>query len=113
MRFLVCGGRDYRDSMRLEAILANRVKRSDLVITGGAGGADGMATGWALRSGIATCIFPAPWDAHEYEGGPRRNQWMIDHGKPDLVIAFPGGAGTADMVRRAREAGIEVVEVEA
>lgn len=31
--------------------------------------------------------------------------------KPDLVIAFPGGRGTADMVRRARAAGIEVREI--
>ena len=29
--------------------------------------------------------------------------------KPDLVLAFPGGRGTADMVRRAKEAGIRVV----
>jgi predicted Rossmann-fold nucleotide-binding protein len=31
--------------------------------------------------------------------------------KPDLVVAFPGGSGTADMVSRARGAGIEVIEV--
>jgi hypothetical protein len=36
---------------------------------------------------------------------------MIDEGKPELVIAFPGGSGTADMVRRARAANIPVIEV--
>lgn len=36
---------------------------------------------------------------------------MIDEGKPDLVVALPGGRGTADMVRRAKKHGIEVVEV--
>ena len=36
---------------------------------------------------------------------------MLDEGKPDLVVAFPGGKGTADMTRRAREAGIEAIEV--
>lgn len=35
---------------------------------------------------------------------------MIFEGKPDLVVAFPGGAGTADMVSRARRAGIDVLE---
>ena len=30
----------------------------------------------------------------------------------DLVVAFPGGPGTADMVRRARAAGIKVLEVD-
>jgi hypothetical protein len=34
-------------------------------------------------------------------GGPKRNQQMLEEGKPDLVLAFPGGRGTADMVRRA------------
>jgi hypothetical protein len=33
-------------------------------------------------------------------------------GKPDLVIAFPGGRGTADMVARARKAGVPVEVVE-
>jgi hypothetical protein len=33
---------------------------------------------------------------------------MIDEGKPDLVIAFPGGRGAADMVSRAIKAGIRV-----
>ena len=40
-----------------------------------------------------------------------RNQRMLDEGKPDLVVAFPGGRDTADMVRRARSAGVEVVEI--
>jgi ABC-type sugar transport system substrate-binding protein len=36
---------------------------------------------------------------------------MLDEGKPDIVVAFPGGTGTADMVRRARKAGVVVIEV--
>lgn len=40
--------------------------------------------------------------------GPIRNQRMLDEGKPDLVVAFPGGRGTADMVRRAKAAGVPV-----
>lgn len=44
--------------------------------------------------------------------GPIRNQHMIDTAKPDLVVSFPGGAGTADMVRRAKAAGVRVIEVE-
>lgn len=34
---------------------------------------------------------------------------MLTDGQPDLVVAFPGGRGTADMVRRARAAGVETV----
>lgn len=36
---------------------------------------------------------------------------MIDEGRSNLVLAIPGGRGTADMVRRARAAGIEVREI--
>jgi hypothetical protein len=32
-------------------------------------------------------------------------------GKPDLVVAFPGGRGTANMVKQARAAGVAVMEV--
>ena len=35
---------------------------------------------------------------------------MLDERRPDLVVAFPGGRGTADMVGRARSAGIEVID---
>jgi ABC-type Fe3+-hydroxamate transport system substrate-binding protein len=41
--------------------------------------------------------------------GPIRNGRMLEY-KPDLVIAFPGGRGTANMVKQARKAGIAVVE---
>jgi predicted Rossmann-fold nucleotide-binding protein len=31
--------------------------------------------------------------------------------KPDLVVAFPGGTGTADMVAQAKAAGVAVMEL--
>jgi hypothetical protein len=36
---------------------------------------------------------------------------MLREGKPDLVIAFPGGRGTAHMTRIALEAGLKVIEI--
>jgi len=38
------------------------------------------------------------WDELGKKAGPLRNQRMLDEGKPDLVVAFPGGGGTKDMV---------------
>ena len=49
---------------------------------------------------------PADWTKHGKAAGPIRNQKMLDE-CPDLVVAFPGGKGTADMVRRAMKAGID------
>jgi hypothetical protein len=37
---------------------------------------------------------------------------MLYEGKPDLVVAFPGGKGTAMMVDIATKAGVKVIKVE-
>ena len=47
----------------------------------------------------------------EAEDGLSRNQRMIEIGSPDLVVAFPSGEGTEHMVRLAKAASIEVLEV--
>lgn len=67
-----------------------------------------MAGYWARKRGLTNRKFPANWDAHGRAAGAIRNKQMLLEGKPDLVIAFPGGRGTADMVRRAQEAGVVV-----
>lgn len=36
---------------------------------------------------------------------------MLDEGKPHAVIAFPGGAGTANMIKLAKNKGIPVLHV--
>lgn len=117
MRVLVCGGRDFSDRDMLARALAPykpvpvTAVCEHKIIAGGATGADALAIEWAEVFGVPFRIFPANWKEHGRAAGPIRNQRMIDEGKPDLVIAFPGGRGTADMVSRARKAGIEVVEV--
>ncbi len=109
MRVLVCGGRDYRNvSAVRHALEVLHAKRGIvLVIEGGATGADTLAREWAQRRGVEVMTFAADWQAGR-RAGPIRNQRMIDEGKPDGVIAFPGGRGTADMIRRAEAAGLKV-----
>jgi hypothetical protein len=113
MRVLVCGGRDFDNRAMLNAALdrlhAERV--FSLVIAGGARGADTLAEDWANARGIACDVYRGDWEGLGRKAGPIRNKQMLDEGKPDLVVAFPGGRGTAHMVRIAREAGVEVVEV--
>jgi len=115
MRVLVCGGRDYRDWPAFLAALdaAHAEQEIEAVIHGCAKGADDMAATWAsIEVGITELRFPANWKAHGRAAGPLRNQRMLDEGKPDLVLAFPGGRGTADMVRRAEAAGVPVPKPE-
>ena len=113
MRVLVCGGREFANRRMLnEALDQLHLKRGiALIISGGARGADAMAAWWAKGAGVPCDVYQADWIGLGRKAGPIRNQRMLDEGKPDLVVAFPGGRGTANMLRRAREAGIEVIEV--
>lgn len=114
MRVLVCGGRDYADRKHLSETLDVILKQSDrapydVLIHGGAPGADMLANDWAQGKLVQVRMFTADWHRLGKAAGPIRNQQMLDEGKPDLVVAFPGGKGTADMVARAEKAGVRVV----
>lgn len=110
-RVLVCGGRNYGNIKAVFDTLDQLQPEPELIIHGSASGADRIAQTWSDSAGVCCLAFPAKWRLHGRAAGPIRNQAMIDEGKPDLVIAFPGGAGTADMVRRAREARIPIMQV--
>jgi hypothetical protein len=110
MKILACGGRSYLNRDRVFRSLDEL--KPDHVIHGGASGADSLAGIWARNRGVALTVYKADWEKHGSAAGPIRNQQMLDEGKPDLVVAFPGGKGTADMVKRAKRAGIKIVEIE-
>ncbi|MDO6967009.1 SLOG family protein [Rhizobium alvei] len=127
-KVLVCGGRhfgvyppaatdDKRKRVRAEMRLANETldcihvdRKITRIINGGASGADTLARAWAERKMVSCLTEIADWSKYGKAAGPMRNQKMLDEYKPDLVVAFPGGRGTADMVSRARVAGVEVIE---
>ena len=116
MRVLVCGGRDYGETdtdQMAEIYFAIRDIHEktpiDALIHGDSRGADRCAGSLAKELGIKVVPVPADWRTHGKAAGPIRNQRMIDDFKPDLVLAFPGGRGTADMVARAEAAKIKVV----
>ena len=111
MRVLVCGGRNYSDEGRLTEVLDD-LKPTE-IIHGGARGADSLAEKWAATRQVPCHVYPADWRRHGRAAGPIRNREMLEQSKPDLVVAFPGGRGTAHMVRIARAAGHRVIEVEA
>jgi hypothetical protein len=119
-RVLVCGGRDFNDVpliwKTLDLLCA--VKRFQHVIDGASDdvtgpyvGADYWAHQWAVARDMGTTRFLADWARLRKAAGPIRNKQMLTEGMPKLVVAFPGGKGTANMVAQARAAGIEVIEV--
>jgi len=108
MRVLVCGGREYDDWQHLAETLYPLLTAHGVLIQGGAKGADFLARVFAKWRGVPVKEYRANWERHGKAAGGIRNQLMLDDAKPDLVVAFPGGRGTADMVRRAERAGVPV-----
>lgn len=110
-RVLVFGGRDYHDAVCMEKVLRQKLIDGDIVIHGGAIGADSLAGNVAGRIlGYNVEVFPADWDQHGNRAGPIRNQEMLDSGV-DFAIGFPGGRGTADMLSRLKKAGVPGVQI--
>lgn len=101
------------DIPRLVEILTllHEVTPFTLIIEGGARGADRLARNYAKVMDIPCETYDAEWDKYGRGAGPIRNKRMLIEGKPDLVVAFPGGGGTANMIEQSRKAGIRVMEL--
>jgi len=107
MRLLVCGGRDFTNY----AVLALAIMRLEptVIIAGAARGADRLAATYARTHGITLEEYPADWDQYGKRAGFIRNSQMLTEGKPDMVLAMPGGVGTRMMVEIATKAGVPVI----
>ena len=86
-----------------------------LLLHGGARGADAAIGRAAQQLGWSALVMQAQWERHGRAAGPIRNRELLDQAvaravarsSPGcltsvLVVAFPGGAGTASLVREAR-----------
>lgn len=113
--WLICGGRDFADQAMFDSAMLDlmglygcpaKVVHGDCRT-----GADQMADAWGKRLAIDVIPVPALWYLYGKGAGPIRNQLMLDKHTPRLVVAFPGGKGTADMVAKARAANVDVAEI--
>ena len=114
MIVLVTGGRDYKNQRELFGVLdkLHSERRFSFVVHGDARGADQMAHRWAKKRGVQPVAMEALWDVEGDRSGSLRNARMLAFAKPDLCVAFSGGRGTANMMRIAREAGVELIDAE-
>jgi len=112
MRICICGGRDLDNYAYVRWSLNHLINTASrpTIITGGARGTDTLAIHWADEYHLETEVYPANWQKYGRSAGYIRNEQMLDTGL-DLVIAFPGGKGTAMMVDIAKRAGVEVIIV--
>ena len=113
IRLLVCGSRDFDQFDFMHSILVTYFKHNsvEVLIHGGAKGADSMAGGIAKWFGIPTDVYPADWKKHGKAAGPVRNRYMLEMSRPTHAMAFFNKVktpGTTDMVKLLDEAGIPV-----
>jgi hypothetical protein len=128
MRVLIYGGRDF-GNVRAGNLSPEELERRSAeyrlgydfltslfphrdvaVIQGGAPGADALGADWAVCSEVALTTFRADWSRWGRAAGPMRNARMLEEGRPDMAVEFPGGRGTADMRKRLKAAGVPIHE---
>ncbi len=129
MRFLVTGGRDF-DNFHLVRFALLQMPETATLVHGACSGADSLCAEFWGNLNRKCEAHPADWSncapncptfpshrgvnsrGQEFcrTAGKRRNQEMLESGG-ELLVAFPGGGGTADMVRRATKAGIKILDL--
>jgi hypothetical protein len=118
-RILVSGSRHWKhsDAKIIQNVLdVCSVKYEELhIIHGACQGVDSLAHGYAItREWIVTAV-PAKWSKYGNRAGPVRNEYMLEKGRPDLVIAFHDNIsqskGTGHMVSIAKKANVPVIVI--
>tara|TARA_B100000745_G_C20122409_1_gene384325 strand:+ start:816 stop:1202 length:387 start_codon:yes stop_codon:yes gene_type:complete len=113
MRVLVCGGREYNDEETLMNFLdkVHQTIQITTLIHGHAKGADTLGELWAKLNEIPSLGFRANWTKHGKAAGHIRNTKMLKEGRPDVVIAFPGGKGTKNMMDQTTKNNVPLIVV--
>lgn len=108
MKAIIAGGRDYfftpddlaaLDGLRITIPITE-------VVCGCQTGADSEGEAWAISNSIPVKRIEPDWNKYRKAAGPIRNGQMADYA--DVLIAFPGGAGTANMIQQAKARGLKV-----
>lgn len=115
LRIVVTGGRDYPhlDSVAVALDHLHRARGIVRLAHGDARGVDKAAGAWAQAHGVTEpryTVTDREWRELGKRAGVLRNTRMLEAEQPDLLVAFPGGRGTADCMRSARSRGITVWE---
>lgn len=106
LKVIVAGGRDFDDYEQLCVALAEKLNKTDIIISGGAKGADTLAEKYAKEFGHEFELFPAEWKKFGNAAGPIRNLEMAEEG--DKLIVFWNGtsSGTKNMIKIATKKNI-------
>ncbi len=74
-------------------------------------GADKWARIWCRRRFQRCRGWWAAWNQHGDAAGPMRNTEMVRGAQAGVCIVAPGNRGTADCAKKARAAGMQIIEI--
>ena len=113
VRVLICSGRFYADTHTLTHVLDlyARTQIIDVLIHGGYQTLGGAIETWARGIDVHVIRYPANWMLHGKYAETKRNLFMLEDSRPDVLLAFSGGEDTAECIKMAQRAGIQVIEV--
>lgn len=121
IRVIIAGSRKFNDQdlfdKTVNNILANYNTNELEIVSGACAGADAMGEEYAKNHNIRLAEFPAYWSKYGKSAGPIRNEQMAKYAAEadrGILIAFPIGEsrGTRNMIKLARQYGLEVEIVE-
>lgn len=128
-KILITGSRGFNDYEHLARVLDSFIEYDDIIVSGGARGADKLAIKYAKKNNLKYKVFYADWgnlnvpncskrinsrgEKYNALAGYNRNQEMLNYikdNKKNIVCAFWDGSsyGTRDMIEISRKAGLKV-----
>lgn len=113
MLVAVTGGREYSNKKRVFSKLSKYHEQFHFthLLHGDSDGLDRLAGEWGSRKkGVQVLKAPAHWDRDGRAAGPIRNSMMAML-PIDVLLVFPGGTGTADMMKKAKAKGIRCIVI--
>jgi len=108
MKVAVIGSRNFNDYKLLSETL-DIINDIDLIVSGGAKGADSLAEEYAFNNNIDTLVFKPDWKKYGRGAGIIRNKTIIENS--DIVVAFwdSKSRGTKNSIDTARKLGKKVI----
>lgn len=122
-RIIIAGSRNFNDyelmCKTLDELGIHLINTIDPIeiVSGHARGADSLGERFAKAYGYPLKIFPADWERYGKIAGPMRNGAMARYAAEadrGMLVAFPIGEsrGTRNMIKLAKEYGLEVEVIE-
>ena len=108
MKIGIIGSRGFNDYELLKGVMNQYIDKVDVVVSGGAVGADKLGERWASENGKSCLVFLPEWNKYGKSAGFKRNQDIVKNS--ELVLAFWDGTskGTKSSIDLCEKYGITV-----